>query len=323
MRSNYTKTLKFLAKSSLRTSYSNRSLAGLLVVVVSAIILLVPVSVAAISPPNQIPDPQPIPGSYGLAATKTQPAPTSSATITTPGNGSSFSNSPITVGGICTNGLIVEIFDNGVFVGSVTCSGHSFSLKVSLFTGKNVLQAIQYDELGQASPKSNQVTVNYHNANFAAFGQLITLTSDYGRRAANPGDTLSWPLKLSGGTGPYAFSIDWGDNQSAALKSVASAGNVTIDHVYDRAGIYVVTIRVTDTNGVSAFLQVVAVANGKPVAGAGHNQNGGTKVIVRVLWIPALILLLLLIPAFWLGRRSELVSLHRKLEKDMNEYHES
>lgn len=36
---------------------------------------------------NQIPTPQPIPGSYGLAATKTQDPPTTAPTITTPGNG--------------------------------------------------------------------------------------------------------------------------------------------------------------------------------------------------------------------------------------------
>lgn len=210
-------------------------------------------------------------------------------------------------------------------VGAVECSNGSFSLKVSLFSGKNVLSATQFDDLNQASPISNQVTVNYNSAQFSAFGELITLTSDYGRRAANPGSTLTWPLLLSGGTGPYAFSIDWGDGKPAQLQSQALAGEVDISHVYDQSGIYRVTVQVTDKNGVSGFLQLVAVANGKPSAGGGStggNNGGGTTVITKVIWIPAVVCLLLLLPTFWLGRRSELFSIHKRLEKDMAKYKE-
>ncbi len=145
---------------------------------------------------NQIPTPEPIPGSYGLAATKTQEPPTSAATITTPGNGASFSNSPITVSGICTTGLLVQVYNNGVMVGSVMCTSNSFSLQASLFAGKNELTAFMYDELEQAGPSSNIVSVNYTDSNIGAFGQLITLTSSYGRRAAASGTELTWPCNL-------------------------------------------------------------------------------------------------------------------------------
>jgi len=87
-------------------------------------------------------------------------------------------------------------------VGAINCTTGSFSLQVSLFTGQNDLTTVQFDDLGQAGPQGNTVTVSYNNASFAAFGTLITLTSNYGRRAANPGQTLTWPLLLSGGTGP-------------------------------------------------------------------------------------------------------------------------
>ena len=166
---------------------------------------------------NQIPTPQPIPGSYGLAATKTQDPPTAAPTITTPGNGASFGNSPITVSGICISGLLVQVFNNGVLVGATVCTNNSFSLQASLFAGSNEFTAIMYDDLEQGGPTSNIVTVNYTDSNIGAFGQLITLTSSYGRRAAPAGSVLSWPLQLTGGTGPYAFSIDWGDGSSAEL----------------------------------------------------------------------------------------------------------
>jgi hypothetical protein len=297
-----------------------RGAVALLVGALAAWLLIAPASAAI----QKIPDPPPAPGSYGLEATKKQPAPTTAPTITTPSSGNSFANSPITVGGLCNGDLLVQIYDNGVMVGAVECKGGSFQLQVSLFTGVNDLSAIQYDELEQASPESNHVLINFNNANFTAFGDLITLTSNYGRRAAAPGKTLVWPLLLSGGRAPYAFSIDWGDGTPAQLKSLSLAGALDIDHVYNQGGIYHVTIKVTDANGVSAFLQVVGVATGKPSATVGStgSSGGGAIIITRIIWLPTLICLLLLLPAFWLGRRSELISLQRRLEKDLARYNE-
>lgn len=274
---------------------------------------------------NQIPTPPPIPGSYGLAATKTQEAPTSAATITTPGNGASFGNSPITVSGICTTGLLVQVYNNGVMVGSVMCTNNSFSLQASLFAGANEFTAIMYDDLEQAGPTSNIVTVNYTDSTITAFGQMITLTSSYGRRSAPSGSELSWPLQLTGGMGPYAFSLDWGDGSSAELKSQSLAGLVTIAHTYKKAGIYQVNVKVTDVNGVSAFLQVVAVSSGKvdgAAAGVGDTKDTTGTTKTEILWIPAAVGLVLLLPAYWLGRRSQIVSLHNKMLKERDAYNQ-
>lgn len=276
--------------------------------------------VSALTP---IPEPSPKPGSYGLEATKTQPAPTVGATITTPGNGSSFSTSPVTVNGICPNDLLVQVYNNGVMVGAVMCKGGSFSVQVSLFSGTNELTAIVYDDLDQAGPTSNIVTVNYTDTQFTAFGALITLTSSYGRRSAAAGTELSWPLQLSGGTGPYAFSIDWGDGTPTELKSQALAGVVTITHTYKKAGIYQVNIKVTDVNGVSAFLQLIALSNGKvDDTAAPTDKEADTTGTTKILWIPALVALILLVPAYWLGRRSQIVSLRNKMLRDREKYKE-
>lgn len=274
--------------------------------------------VSAITP---LPTPDPIPGSYGLAATKTQDPPTSAPTITTPGNGASFGSSPIRVSGICKTGLLVQVYNNGVMVGAVPCTNNSFSLQASLFAGQNEFTAIMYDDLEQPGPTSNIVRVTYTDASLDAFGQLITLTSSYGRRAAPTNSELTWPLQLTGGTGPYAFSLDWGDGASTELKSQSLAGLVSIAHVYKKAGIYQVNVRATDVKGVSAFLQVVAVSSGKVDAGANKTEgdaNGAPKT--TVLWAPAAVSLALLIPTFWLGRMSQLVSLHNKMLKERDAY---
>jgi hypothetical protein len=269
-----------------------------------------------------IPEPDPIPGSYGLEATKPQEPPEVGARISTPASGASFTTSPISVSGICPDGLLVQVYNNGVMVGAVVCENGSFRLDVSLFAGVNELTAIVFDELDQTGPASNTVTVNYNDTNFTAFGELITLTSSYGRRSAPAGNQLSWPLQLSGGTGPYAFSIDWGDGSSVELKSQSLAGVVSINHVYKQAGIHRLNVRVTDSNGVSAFLQTIAVANGQVDSSIAGGSDGDTNTtpVVRVLWIPAAIGLALLIPTFWLGRRSQVVSLRNKMLKDRDSY---
>ena len=272
---------------------------------------------------NPLPTPKPQPGSYGLAATKTKPAPTQGASITLPGNGASFSESPIDVRGICPNGLLVQVYNNGVLVGSVMCNNGSFSLRVSLFAGTNELTAIVYDELEQAGPVSNTVTINYTDTRFTAFGALVTLTSSFGRRAAPVGTQLSWPLQLSGGSGPYAFSIDWGDGTAPELKSQALAGLVTINHTYKKAGIYQVNIRVTDANGVSAFLQVIAVASGKvdsAVTAPNTSSGNTTQAPPQILWIPTAIAMILLLPSYWLGRRSQLISIRNKMLKERDNF---
>lgn len=274
---------------------------------------------------NPLPTPEPKPGGYGLQAVKKQAPPTQGATITVPSSGASFTNSPITVQGICPNDLLVQLYNNNVMVGAVMCENGSFSVQVSLFSGTNELKAAVYDGLDQTGPESNVVTVTYTDTRFTAFGQLVTLTSNYGRRSTPAGTQLTWPLQLSGGTGPYAFSIDWGDGSDPQLMSQALAGAFNIDHIYKNAGIYQVNIRVTDVNGVSAFLQLVAVSSGEanqPGTGEAGNGDGSSAKQERVvvMWMPAAIALVLLFPTYWLGRRSQLVSLRNRMLKERDAF---
>lgn len=260
--------------------------------------------------------------SFGVEMTIPSPPPTQGATITTPSNGQSFSELPVRVSGICPQDLLVKILVNDVMAGSAFCTDGTFSLDVSLYTGQNDIQARVYDNLDQEGPVSNTVSVSFNNAQFSAFGTLITLTSNFARRAAAPGATLTWPLQLSGGSGPYALSINWGDGTPLELKSQSFAGAFDISHIYKNPGVYQVVIRVSDTNGVSAFLQVTAVATGSPTAGVTVDKDSGTGGITKtiLLWQPAIILLLLAIPAFWLGRRYELSELRKQIERDAEKY---
>lgn len=257
-------------------------------------------------------------GSVGMQGTVASAPPTRGATISSPTNGQTFTHTPITVTGLCPSGLLVKIFANNVFVGSVMCTNGSYSVQIDLFDGQNDLVARVYDALDQPGPDSNVVRVTFINSQFADTGiPLLTVTSNYARRGANPGQTLSWPFIISGGTGPYAVSIDWGDGKGATLMVESFAGEFTATHVYDTAGVYEITVRVTDKNGLTAYLQVVGVANGA-VTQSNNSSGNNPAVIIKnhILWLPAALLLPLLAVSFWLGRRYELSVLRKHLEQE-------
>ncbi len=300
----------------------------ILPVIVGVYLLALFVFIQPVGAINQLPIPEPKPGAYGLAATKTQAPPTQGATITTPGNGASFSESPITVNGICPNDLLVQVYNNGVLGGAVMCVNGSFSIQISLFAGSNELSTIVYDDLEQAGPTSNVVTVNFNDTSFTAFGSLITLTSSYGRRSAAAGAELTWPLQLTGGAGPYAFSIDWGDASGPELKSQPASGVVAINHAYKKAGIYQVNVKVTDVNGVSAFLQVMAVSSGKvdAVSNEATDINAESAIEaaaarkVTAAWATTAVAVVMQAPIFILGRLSQTASLRNKMLKERDAY---
>lgn len=238
-----------------------------------------------------------------------------------PANGQTFTTIPITVAGSCPTGLLIKVFSNNIFVGSAQCVNGSYSLQIDLFAGRNDIVSRDYDALDQSGPDSNVVTVTFNDAQFALSGTRPTLTSDYAKLGADPGTELDWPIILSGGTGPYAVSTDWGDGTSATLQSVAFTGTITVKHTYSTAGIYNVVVKVTDANGASAFLQLVGVANGK-VTQLDTTGTGGTTTKTRtiILWWPAIVTIPLILFAFWLGRRHELYSIRKHLDQSRSEY---
>lgn len=259
-------------------------------------------------------------GSIGAQGTITAPPPTQGATISLPRDGQAFTALPVDVSGICPKGLLVKLFKNNVFAGSQQCDSGSFSIKIDLFTGTNELIARVYDSLDQAGPDSNKVTVSF-NDNKQGTGSRVTLTSNFAKRGANPGETLTWPIILSGGVGPYAISVDWGDGKAPDLKSIQSPGNFDIAHVYDSPGVYNIIIKATDKDGNTAFLQLVGVANGalsqdsgSGTAAKGNNQNTGTPK-AKIVWQPAAISIPFIVSTFWLGKRYELKMLKRKIER--------
>ncbi len=251
--------------------------------------------------------------SVGLEGTITKAPPTQSGSITLPSNGQVFSQSPISVSGLCPLETLVKVFKNNVFAGSVQCNNGSFSLSVDLFSGANELIVKVYDDLDQAGPDSNIVTVTYNDAGLGSSRSRVTLTTSFAKRGTNPNEKLTWPITLSGGIAPYALSIDWGDGSNELL-SRSSAGQFEISHIYKQAGTYNLIIKATDSNGASAFLQVVAIANG--LASQDNTSNSAGNVVkTEYVWWPIVIAGVFVLLSYWLGRRAKLHDLKRSASR--------
>lgn len=280
--------------------------------------IALPVTVSAQSAPPQNPQN----GATGVQGKISSPPPAQAAVISIPRAGQTFTTQPVEVSGICPKDTLVKVFKNNVFAGSVECTNGSFRLSIDLFDGQNELVARVYDALDQAGPDSQTISVNYDD-NKPGLESRVSLTSNFAKRGANPGSELRWPIILSGGIGPYALSVEWGDGKKADLISQQFPGTLDIKHTYDAPGVYNIVVKATDKNGGVAFLQLVGVANGplsqQNASGSSDQkdgQNSATSKETRIiLWQPAAILLPMIAAGFWLGKKHELSTLRRKIEQ--------
>jgi len=253
----------------------------------------------------------------GLQGEVTAPAPTVAASIVSPANGANVTTVPITLTGSCPANTLVKIFKNGVFGGAVACQAGAYSIQVDLFSGQNELKATVYDSLNQAGPDSKTVTVNYSNsvAN-PTLSSLVTLTSNFGQRGANPKQELNWPIIISGGSAPYAVSVDWGDLTPADVYSQTAVGQFTIKHTYQQAGLFKVLIKAVDQNGVSAFLQLSGVANGQVVQSSVAGASAAKPVSLSAIsWQVFVFCFVAIIITFWLGRGFGTKTVKSKLQR--------
>lgn len=219
------------------------------------------------------------------------PPPATPPTIDSPQQNQTFTQKLNVVQGSCIEDLIVRIFRNGIFAGSSLCQHDStYTLQIDLTEGRNDLIARQYDPNNQASPDSDTVTVYYAPplqqpdlpdnpgtagtpgsqgpnsggagapANTAQF-QLV-IDYDYSFKGVTVNNPFNLPIHFSGGTPPYAISVNWGDG-SQSIISRENAEQFFVDHTYAKPGTHTVRIRVSDKNGNTAYLQFILIVNGK------------------------------------------------------------
>lgn len=220
--------------------------------------------------------------------------PSIAAEITSPIDGTKQTASPIIVKGLCTEDLLVRLYDNKKFVGSDICENGRFSILIPLIVGTNRLIAAVYDALDQRGPDSNIVDVLYAPSKTAKTNLKLTTTTT--RQVTDPGETISWDLKITGGQKPYALLVDWGDGFREPV-SLAVAGNFTLEHVYEEAGNFALIIEATDKNGLSTVLQLAVEVRGEKPSLVVSTTNINIDASLTIfLWLIALAMLF-----YWLG----------------------
>lgn len=252
-------------------------------------------------------------GSVGIEGTVPAKPPANPSTISVPGNGQGFSSLPVRVSGLCQTDLLVAVYKNNVFGGSAVCVGGNYSIEIDLFAGRNDLVARQFDDLNQPSPDSNTVAITFNDSSGQG-GARIALTTAYSKRGSST--PLIWPLAISGGQGPYAVSVDWGDGSQSDLISRPVGGDFEIKHEYKQPGVYKIIVRATDSQGFSAFLQLVGVHNG-PIQQSGE-LGGPAGLIFKeklplAFWIVIGAALPFMLSAFWLGKKHQLQNIRARL----------
>ncbi len=272
------------------------------------------------------------------------PAVTSPAVIMAPANRQHFKSIPITVSGSCpVNAAYVEIFRNDVMGGSALCDGSGdFQLSVSLFSGRNDLAAHVFNVTDDEGPVSPTVTVYYdapnppppasHQPNSGSSSGSsgagsntavapLSLTTAFLYKGYYIGQKVVWPLRIGGGTPPYALNVNWGDGQSDVI-SRGVAGDFNISHTYSARGgyknSYTIKVNAADSAGQKAFLQFFVIVNSQtavgPVGGIFSKPPPSLPGSHRWLWLawPAYTVVLIMFVSYWLGEREELIKLRKK-----------
>ena len=273
-----------------------------------------------------------------VTAKVSAPFVTQPATITSPTDGAHFTSIPIDVTGNCPpNAGYVEIFDNGVMAGSAICDGsNNFDLSINLAPGSNALVAHVFNTTDDEGPVSAAVTVVYDApqpppaTNPGSQGNPSTpstpssakpflLTTAFVYKGFHVGDQVEWPISLSGGTAPYAVSIDWGDGTSDLL-SRSQDGNFDINHTYSQSGgyknSYVIKVKATDESGQGAFIQFFVIVTPDSIKQGGSIFSKPTPRLGGLNWLivawPLYTIIVLMAVSYRLGEREELLTLRKK-----------
>lgn len=258
------------------------------------------------------PSPGPAAGSIGLTGIMPGPAPTTAATIAVPGNGESFTTSPITVRGNCPKGTLVEIYKNDIFAGSTECdSTGNYSLSIDPLIGPNQLVARVYNALNEPGPDSNIVNITYNALPFqgspiAALnlgGNQLILNTNAVYRGASPGQQMTMPISILGGVPPYAINVQWGDSKNS-VEPRSNNLQFGVNHAYSSAGTYQITIQGSDSQGRVAFLTVAAIINGQAIT-AGTSGSSSKPINKLLLLWPLYATALAAVASFWMGERRE------------------
>jgi hypothetical protein len=266
------------------------------------------------------------------------PLPSGPAVITSPGDGTHFTDVPITVAGTCPTDTYIKLYRNDFFSGTAICSSDgNFQLQTDLFPGANQLKARIFNLTDDEGSQPTVVTVYYDvpqppagsssssgGGTFSGYPSQpssapFEISADYNYLGYEVGQNIEVGLSITGGTPPYALNVEWGDGTNNVI-SQKDAGKVILNHRYKSAGghtkdSFTVKITGSDSAGHQTFLQLFLIVKPSSVPNfVASNLPSGPKINKNwliVAW-PAYLVTFLMGVSFWLGEREEIIRLHSR-----------
>ncbi len=286
-------------------------------------------------------------GNIGVSGVVLGVPPQNPPTIESPSDKFKTDKNEVKVSGQCTPGLVVEVYRSGTLAGTDICAPDgSFEITIILDRGKNTIVARMKDWADQYSPDSGTISVYYvpraasgttgagggKPASNTRTGSGLTVRVLPPSRSVQENNKFTFKYRISGGSAPYAVSIDWDNNQNNSLQSIKKSGESSLDYTFLEPGIYQVIIRVQDSKNNQAMFQTAILVTSKKITTPvlqirsdvcdGPENDLLTCALVSAVnrsW-PALIIAGLMTISFWAGERLILVRQRRLVAHGKNSY---
>jgi hypothetical protein len=146
---------------------------------------------------------------------------------------------------------------------------------------------------------------------------------DFHYQVRTSGQSFDLPLSLSGGDGPYAVTVQWGDGTQSAFARKDGSGFLA-GHTYRLSKLsqqtYLVKVEAVDVNGNKTFLQIAQFvhAQGSPIGLQVVSDIGISPPTIsqfqQWLWFiwPTYGVVSVMVLSFWLGERQEYYNLFNR-----------
>lgn len=257
-------------------------------------------------------------GTVVVGTIVTGPPPETGAVITYPNDQADFDDKIIDVKGTCKKNSFVIVSNNNVMAGSAACTEAGiFSLQIQLSFGKNVLSALNYDNLNQVGPNSpltvvflrkdgnevatidpsisaqsiqslpvNPTTISGLNNNFSdcnsyKVGELPVDDIPHITIVCAPRlflPELPQVLGVLAWGGTPPYAVSIDmGNETNELLSIASPGYKTLKFSYAVPNIYKLSFKLKDTAGKSASIQTSVQVSGEIASATTTPSAGNTS----------------------------------------------
>ena len=246
--------------------------------------------------------------SYDVTAKVSAPLPPDVPLLLTPENNSviAVASNTVLITGKCPAvipPLIAVLIRTDTTIGTGSCDSLGiFRVAITLVLGVNVIRAKFINITGDSTIIGDLITLTYNppaataNNNppvTNATSSALKLVFDPDTVVIKTKETTTIQFTISGGTAPYAVTIDWGDGTTQLLHYDV-AGGKALGHIYTTIQSRPVRIRISikDASGASLKQERAVVSFERPTVPSSQPNNSLFRSKLMFFWGGAVVALL-------------------------------